>query len=145
MAGTTSRPAARKTAAKRPADRKPSTVKAPSVSEFLDVDPDIIDLDNDDDALSSEMVVLFRLGGRDFLVPKDPPASIGLRAMDLMKQEGEIAAGAWMLHALLGEEPYSALRDYDGLTKGQLTRITERAARIAMGPVEESHRPLGRG
>lgn len=143
----TARPAARKTTAARPPqDRKPRARKtAPSVTDFLDQDPDVIDLDNDEDALSEETVVLFRLTGTDYRVPKDPPASIGLKAIDMMKTEGEIAAGAWMLHALLGDGPYNALRDHEGLTKGQLTRITERAARIAMGPVEETNRPLGRG
>lgn len=83
----------------------------------------------------SEMVELFSIDDKPFMVPKKPRLNIALKTMKLMR-ENEDAAAVYMLEALLGEEAFDALAEYEGLTPEVFQLIVEEATKLVFGDKE---------
>lgn len=84
-----------------------------------------------------EQVHLFTLDGVQYFIPRRVQFNVTLRAMEMFRTQGEVAAGAYILEALLGEDGYQALINYDELERDQFERITEIAQRIVLGDREK--------
>lgn len=84
-----------------------------------------------------EQVHLFTLDGEKYFIPRRVQFNVTLRAMEMFRTQGEVAAGAYILEALLGEDGYQALINYDELERDQFERITEIAQRIVLGDREK--------
>lgn len=90
--------------------------------------PDPDDFDPDD----VEYVPVFRMRGRVYEVPKEPSASIGLTAMEILDERGDAAATRYVLEAMLGEDGYQALATHPALPSTRMTAITGRIMDIVM-------------
>lgn len=88
-----------------------------------------------------EQVLLFSMveddgEHRDFYIPKKVQFSLTLQAADVLQEQGETAAGIWMLKKLLGEEGFKALAYSDDVTEEQFNQVVEIASNIVLGPRE---------
>jgi hypothetical protein len=93
-----------------------------------------------------ELVPLFVLDGRTWMVEAHPSPSIGLQVLRMAREQGyEIAVG-WMLEALIGSAGYDALCGSRKVTQDAMQEIVRRALGVTVGPVEAAALdPLGRG
>lgn len=73
---------------------------------------------------------------RAYSIPKKVKFNVSLKVTELYATEGEIAATAYMLRQLLGEEGYRALVDFDELEQDDFERICEIASNIVLGQRE---------
>lgn len=128
------RPAAAKRAPARP--RPPVGIEAPVGAINLDALPQ---------AAPDKTVHLFTLDGVDYYVPAKPRANVSLQYLRMARNEGEISAGGWLLEEMLGEEAYTALAGWDGLTTDVMSQLMGAVTKLVMGSVEDTTRPLGRG
>ena len=84
----------------------------------------------------TDVVELFELDGEKFFIPAVPRLNISLKYLRLARKEGQAAAIAYLLEALLGERGFEALTDYDKLTKEQFQSVVKAAQKVALGTLE---------
>lgn len=84
----------------------------------------------------TETVELFELDGKKFFIPAVPRLNISLKYLRLMRKEGQSNAIAYLLEALLGEDGFEALTDYDHLKKEQFQQIVQAAQKVALSTME---------
>lgn len=84
-----------------------------------------------------EMVELFSIDGKPYFIPNKVRVNVGLKYLHQVRTTGDAAANSWLLEALLGEEGYQALLDYDDLTAEDLERVQAVAVEIVLGRSEE--------
>lgn len=142
---TTTRPAAKKTttrrAVKQPADRMAAAAKRASV-EVAGVTA--LDLDAVEAVRDTDVVHLFTLDEVDYFVPKEPRANVTLKYLRMARQDAAAAQG-WLLEQMLGEDAYTALMEWDGLTTAILLRLLAIVEKLAVDAAEAVNGPLGRG
>lgn len=136
----TRRPAAKR-AVKQPADRKAAAAKRASV-EVAGVTA--LDLDAVEPAQNHDVVHLFTLDGTDYYVPREPRANVTLKYLRMARQDAAAAQG-WLLEQMLGEDAYTALMEWDGLTTAILLRLLAIVEKLAVDASEAVSGPLGRG
>jgi len=83
-----------------------------------------------------ETVVLFSIDGVDYTIPKKPRVNIALRYLKMAREEGPEAAQGYLLEALVGEEAYEALMNFDDLDSETLGAIAEAAQKLTLGGLE---------
>lgn len=84
-----------------------------------------------------EVIDLFSLGDRVFTVPKKPRVNIALKYLRDVRKMGEAVAAGGLLESMLGPEGFEALCEFEDLTADQLQQVTESAARLALGALED--------
>jgi hypothetical protein len=77
-------------------------------------------------------VVLFRLGGVDYMTTDRPRVALSLRYMRKVREVGEAEANAYLLEEMIGPEAYEALEEYDDLTTEQFADIMELVKKITV-------------
>lgn len=85
---------------------------------------------------NADRVELFSIDGTSFTIPRKPKATIALRYLYDVKQQGIEVAQAGLLISLLGDENYRALMEYDDLTLDQLKQVMELAQKVTLGNLE---------
>lgn len=85
-----------------------------------------------------EMVELFSIDGKVYSVPKRPRVNVALKYLTDMRKFGPMIAEMSLLESLLGEEGYTALTEFEGLSQKQLGAIQDAAARLALGVLEDT-------
>lgn len=85
----------------------------------------------------AERVVLFTIDDEEFDVPAKPGVNITLKFLNEMrKSNNEMFAALGLLEAMLGEEKYTELLDFDELDDDLLGKILEQVVKLAMDRVE---------
>lgn len=102
-----------------------------------------IELKSSDEAV--EQVELFSIDGVSYTIPNKVRANITLKMMRMIRTDGEMAASAWLVEELVGEEGFNALCDYDDLTDEQFEQVLKAARLIALGETEEDEKAGGSG
>lgn len=80
-----------------------------------------------------ERVVLFKLDGEEYTIPRKPKTNVALRYLKMARTGNADAAAGWLLEELLGEEGFEALMNFDDLTQEQLRSVMTLAAEVTMG------------
>lgn len=80
--------------------------------------------------------VLFSIDGVDYTIPARPRPNLALKFMWQTKTLGEDEAGINLLIAMLGEEGFEALSNYEQLTTEQFVQVMTIAQDVAMGALE---------
>jgi hypothetical protein len=88
------------------------------------------------DAPDVETEVLFTIDGTEYRVPKEVPPITGLRALDIIADEGEAPGLRWLLQEVLGQDGYDALLACPSITSKQLGQIMTVVRDKAMGDLE---------
>jgi hypothetical protein len=83
-----------------------------------------------------ETVELFAIDGVSYYIPKKPRVNIALRYLKMAREQGPDAASAYLLEALVGEEAYEALMNFDDLDSETLGAIAEAAQKYTLGGLE---------
>ena len=144
---TTTRPAAKKAVARRavkqPADRAVKAAAAARASvEVPGIEP--LHFDSSKTVDDGDVVNIFSIDDTDYYVPREPRANVTLKYLRMARTDPANAQG-WLLEQLLGEESYTALMDYDGLTTADLLKVLAIVEKLALDAAEAANRPLGRG
>ncbi len=84
-----------------------------------------------------EQVPIFSIDGKVFTISAKPRANVGLKYLRDIRDADPIVAKANMMVAMMGEEAYNALCDFDGLTPDQLSAIENEITEKALGAVEK--------
>lgn len=106
-------------------------VKKVKKSKRFDLDsyePIVLTSSSDDSEV--EMLHVFTIDGKKYYMPTEVPFSVSVKAMRVFAERGETAALDFQLHALLGDEGYNALLNFDDLQADDFKRIIELADQI---------------
>jgi hypothetical protein len=76
---------------------------------------------------------LFRLGGKEYQVLLNPPASLMLSYFDRVREEGPNLAIAWALSRMVGEDGYSILKTDPRVTREGFRQVVDAAMDILLG------------
>lgn len=91
--------------------------------------------DSDDEGTGE--IPIFTIKGKTYSIPKKARVNVALGYLrDVRKHGAEFAAGK-LMEAMLGEEAYDALVEYDDLTPEDLAKVMEAVQQVAMGELEE--------
>ena len=126
-------------ARKKPTDRKPRARATEFEPAF-----EPLDLDAMPQTIDVETVHLFTLNETDYYVPLEPPARVSLKYLRMAREDAAGAQG-WLLEQLLGEDAYTALMEWEGLTTDILVRLLNVVHKLAIDATEGVKGPLGRG
>ena len=105
----------------------------------------MIELTRDSAIEAPEMVDLFSIDGVTYQIPAKPRMNVALRYLWHARQHGVDRAAAELLEALLGEQGFAALVEYDDLTPEQFQAIMAAAQKVTMGALEQLSGEAGRG
>lgn len=86
----------------------------------------------------ADMVDLFSIDDKVYQVPAKPRVNVALKYLTNVKELGNAVAEMQLLEDLLGEEGYRALSEFDGLTAADLSAVSEAAARLVLGALEDA-------
>lgn len=84
---------------------------------------------------------VFEIDGTVYTIATKPIVSTAMKYAHMARTVGRDEAVDFMLEALLGEEGYTALREFDDLTENDLERVITIASKIMAGATE---RPKGK-
>jgi hypothetical protein len=82
-------------------------------------------------------VPLFTIDGTEYTVPAKPRPNIGLKYLWDLKIKGEEIAKADLLAAMLGEDGFAALSNFEDLTADDLEAVMKAVEDIALGEPEK--------
>jgi hypothetical protein len=85
-----------------------------------------------------ERVPFFVIDDVTYYVPKVVPRNISIKALEIFRDEGEMAIASWLCQEVLGEEAYAALRDCEDLTDEDLRFVFDELTTRALGPLEKA-------
>lgn len=88
--------------------------------------------------LDESRVTLFTIDETEYTVPRRPRPNLALRFMWESKTVGEDEAGMNLLIALVGDEGFQALMNYEPLTTEEFEKIMAIATELAMGALEST-------
>ena len=103
-----------------------------------------LDLDAIETVRNEDVVHLFTLDEVDYFVPKEPRANVTLKYLRMARRDPSGAQG-WLLEQMLGEDAYTALMEWDGLTTAILLKLLAVVEKLAVDASEAVSGPLGRG
>lgn len=87
----------------------------------------------------SARVLLFSIDASEYTVPAKPGVNVTLKFLNEMRKSGnEMFAALGLLEAMLGEEKYNELLEYDELDDDTLGKILEQVVKLAMDRVEDT-------
>lgn len=92
-----------------------------------------------------EMVDLFHLNGRTYQIEKKPKLNIALKFLKVRRERGELEAAAELLPDMIGDEAFTALSEYEGLTTEIFEHVATAAAKVTMGGLEKALGNSGSG
>ena len=72
-----------------------------------------------------------------YTVPARPRVNVGLSYLRDIRHLGGGLAESALLERMLGRDGYEALCGFEGLKREQLRQVTETAARLALGALED--------
>lgn len=81
-------------------------------------------------------VPLFYIDDVEYTIPDRVSANVALKYMRMVRVSGVDAASAWLLEEVLGDDAYTALMNYDGLTVTHLEQIGRAINDLVMGATE---------
>src|SRR5262245_35947419 len=84
-----------------------------------------------------EMVDLFSIDGRTFQVPARPRVNVALQGIDDLLEYGAGLAEILMLKRAIGQEAFTALSEFEGLTRDHLRQLGKAVTALTMGALEE--------
>lgn len=84
------------------------------------------------------MIPFFVIGDETYYVPKVIPKNIAIKALEIFRNEGEVAIASWLCVEVLGEDAYEALRDCDDMTDADLEWVFDELSTRALGPLEKA-------
>lgn len=76
---------------------------------------------------------LFTVDDKEYALWINPPASVGLAYLKMVKEENTEAAAVWLLEQMIGEDGYEALMGLPDLKEEDLTRIMKICKQYSMG------------
>lgn len=83
---------------------------------------------------AENVTVIFSVDDRDYSIPNRTRPHISYGYLRRLAKDGEEAAGAWLISAMLGDEALEALEALgDDLTEEQNDALMERVREIALG------------
>lgn len=80
---------------------------------------------------------LFEIDGKEYTVPVEVGAEIGLRATAITEEKGELAGTLYIIDQTIGREAYDALCAVEGLPKSVLGGIMSICREKVFGGMEE--------
>lgn len=86
----------------------------------------------------AELVELFQIDDVVYTVPAKPKVNVSLQLLRDSRRHGPEMAQLMLLEKLLGIEAYDALCDYEALTTENLKEISQAAAKLTLGALEDS-------
>lgn len=86
--------------------------------------------------VEAEQIELFSIDGKSYTIPNKPRLNVALKTLKLVRTQGEEAASAFMLEAVIGEEAFEALTEYDDLDAETFQQIILAAQKIVFGGLE---------
>jgi hypothetical protein len=98
-----------------------------------------------EDGAEEELVPLFSLDGTTYSVPAKPRVHVALQYLTDARQHGEQMAQMMLLEKLLGEKGYKALSEFEDLTPEDLSAISDEAAKLTLGALEQPDSGNGSG
>lgn len=105
---------------------RPIKASERSLTEIISTDVEEVD-----------SIPVFSIDGQVYSMPGAISVSFALEAIDVMGQRGELAAMAWLLPEVLGQEAYDALKTCKALKPEQLKSIMDRVSEHVMGQLED--------
>jgi hypothetical protein len=89
----------------------------------------------------AERVPVFYIGDTEYTMPKHPPATIALEYMEILAEDGdtskaEARAQVYLFKTMLGEDGYTALKSFEGLTLEDLAQLFVIVHKHSMGALE---------
>ena len=99
-------------------------------------EPIVIDTTPPDEA--EETIELFRLDGVSYRIPRAPRVAYAMRMLEDIEAHGAGVANLRLLRNLIGAEAFTALSQYDRLTKEQLELVSKAAMSHVLGGVEDT-------
>jgi hypothetical protein len=84
---------------------------------------------------------LFTVNEKSYDLWINPPASVGLRYLKMVKEQNQEHAAVWLLEQMIGEDGYAALMSIPNLKASQLEQISKIVKDYAMG--DEKKTPPG--
>lgn len=79
-----------------------------------------------------EVIHAFSIDGKQYFMPTSVPFHMATKSLDIAANQGEAAAMAYQLRALLGQEGYRALMDFEDIEEDDFLKISDLANRIIM-------------
>ena len=95
-----------------------------------------IEIINTDDEV--ELVDVFSVDGVMYSMPKEVNAAIALRAVEIMRREGDMAVVPFMFSETVGLDGYEALKNCTSLKPEQLKQVVKIISESVLGSVELS-------
>lgn len=83
-----------------------------------------------------EPILLFTIDGENYFMDSEPSPALALRMLEMTETDGESAAMSYVLHEVLGDEGYDALKTCEAMTGEQFTRIVEYIGDHVMGALD---------
>jgi hypothetical protein len=85
-----------------------------------------------------KMMDLFFIDGKVYQIPAKPKVNVALKYLWEAKTIGELPAATNLLVALIGEEGFKALTEYEDLTPDQFNSILSGATKLTLGALNQS-------
>jgi hypothetical protein len=85
-----------------------------------------------------ELVPFFEINDVTYYVPKVVPRNISIKALEIFRNEGDMAIANWLCMEVLGAEAYEALRDCEDMTDEDLAWVFDELSTRALGPLEKA-------
>ena len=95
-----------------------------------------IEIVNSDEEV--ERVDVFSIDGVMYSMPKEVNAAIALRAVEIIRREGDMAVVPFMFAETVGRDGYEALKNCTSLKAGQLKQVVRIISDSVLGAVELS-------
>lgn len=83
-----------------------------------------------------KFVPIFTVDDKEYELWTNPPASVGLRYLRMVREEGTESSAVWLLEQMIGEDGYEALMNLPDLKAGDLERIMKICKEYSMGDEE---------
>jgi hypothetical protein len=85
-----------------------------------------------------ELIPFFVIDDVTYYVPKVVPKNIAVKALEVFRNEGQLAIANWLCVEVLGEDAYEALRDCEDLSDEDITYVFDELSTRALGPLEKA-------
>ena len=88
--------------------------------------------------VSKERIPFIEIDGTVYTVPKIIPKNIAIKALEIFRNEGDMAIASWLCQEVLGDEAYDALYNCEDMTDEDLKWVFDELSDRALGPLEKA-------
>jgi hypothetical protein len=88
------------------------------------------------DAATVKMEDVFSIDGVTYQIASVITVNVALQYMRMLRTQGQEVALGWAIERVLGDDAYTALMNFDGLTPEQLAEVMDVVRIKLMGAVE---------